>query len=100
MKGFVEFIRKQGVVGFAVGLMLGGAVQKLVSSFVENIVNPLLGLLLGSEQSLKSATFAIGSAQIGWGAFASTVIDFVVIAAVIYFGIKGLRLERLDKPKE
>jgi large conductance mechanosensitive channel len=69
----------------------------VVSALVTDIINPLVGLLLGSTAGLKEASFAIGSAKIMWGDFVSIVIDFIVIAAVIYFGFKMLRLEKLDK---
>ena len=47
MKGFLDFIREQGVVGLAVGFILGGAVSKLVASLVNDLINPLLGAALG-----------------------------------------------------
>lgn len=97
--GFVEFIRTQGVVGLAVGFILGGAVSKLVSSIVENIINPLVGLALGRVDLADKMT-VIGDAAIKWGAVISTFIDFVIIAAVVYWGIKGLGLDKLDKPKQ
>ncbi len=97
MRGFIDFIRAQGVIGLAIGFILGGAVSKVVSALVTDIINPLVGLLLGSTAGLKEAFFQIGSAKIMWGDFVSIVIDFIVIAAVIYFGFKMLRLEKLDK---
>lgn len=99
MKGFISFIREQGVVGLAVGFILGGAVSKLVSSIVSDLINPIVGLILGSAQGLKSAYFAIGSAKIMWGSFLSTFVDFLVISCVVYFGVKLLKLDRLDKKK-
>ncbi|HRH25607.1 MAG TPA: MscL family protein [Parcubacteria group bacterium] len=99
MKGFLDFIREQGVVGLAVGFILGGAVSKLVSAIVTDIVNPLLGLALGSVSGLKEAYFAIGSAKIMYGDLLAVAIDFVVIALVVYFGVKALKLDKLDKPK-
>lgn len=100
MKGFLDFIRSQGVVGLAVGFILGGAVSKLVSAVVTDLVNPLLGLALGSVGGLKNASWKIGSAEIMYGNFITILIDFVVISAVVYFGIKALGLDRLDKKKE
>ncbi|MFH1451130.1 MAG: MscL family protein [bacterium] len=97
MAGFIEFIRKQGIVGLAVGFILGGAISKVVSGLVNDIINPLLGILLGKTGSLASAKIIVGSAEILWGSFLSTMIDFLVIALVVYFGIKGLKLEKLDK---
>lgn len=99
MAGFIEFIRTQGVVGLAVGFILGGAVSKVVASLVANIVNPILGVILGAAGDLANASFTIGAVHIGWGAFVAALIDFIVIAAVVYYGVKGLGLEKLDKPK-
>lgn len=97
MKGFMEFIRNQGVVGLAVGFILGGAVSKVVTALVTDIVNPILGVALGSVEGLKEMKLSIGSADILLGDFASVTIDFLVIAAVVYYGVKGLGLEKLDK---
>lgn len=96
LSGFVQFIRKQGVVGLAVGFILGGAVSKLVSALVTDIINPLLGLLLAKAGNLQDATFSVGSAVLKWGDLASVAIDFVVIAAVVYFGVHMLGLDKLD----
>ncbi len=99
MKGFIEFIREQGVVGLAVGFILGGAVSKLVSALVTDIINPLIGAALGSV-GLKTASVTLGSAEILYGDLISVMIDFIVIALVVYFGVKLLGLDRLDKKKE
>ena len=95
----MNFIREQGVVGLAVGFILGGAVSKVVASLVKDIINPILGIVLGATQGLESASFRIGSAQIMWGSFVSILIDFLVIALVVYYGVKGLKLDKLDKKK-
>lgn len=100
INGFINFIREQGVVGLAVGFILGGAVSKVVSSLVQDIINPILGLILGASEGLRSAYFSLGSAKIMYGSFLATAIDFVVIALVVYYGIKMIGLERLDKKKE
>lgn len=98
LQGFVDFIREQGVVGLAVGFILGGAVSKTVSSLVENIINPIIGLALG-KVNLADKMLVMGAATLKWGAFISSIIDFLVIAAVVYFGVKALGLDKLDKPK-
>jgi large conductance mechanosensitive channel len=98
LAGFVDFIRTQGVVGLAVGFILGGAVSKLVSALVENIINPLVGLALG-KVDLADKALTLGDASLKYGAFISTMIDFIIIAAVVYFGVKSLGLDKLDKPK-
>jgi len=97
MKGFLHFVREQGAVGLAVGFILGGAVSGLVKSVVDDIINPLLGLLLGNVGGLMEATLTIGTAVIKYGNLINTLINFIVIAAVVYFGVKGLGLDKLDK---
>lgn len=99
MKGFIEFIREKGVVGLAVGFILGGSISKLVTSLVNDVVNPLIGLLLGFTKGLQGASFKVGSATILWGHFVSTMIDFIIVAFVVYFGVKIFRLDKLEKSK-
>lgn len=100
MKGFMDFIRKQGVVGLAVGFILGGAVSKIVTAIVEDIVNPIISGFMGSTAGLKNATLALGPAVIKWGDFISVLVDFIIVAAVVYFGVEWLGLSRLDKKNE
>jgi large conductance mechanosensitive channel len=96
MRGFIKFIREQGVVGLAVGFILGGAISKMVTSLVQNIIQPLLGYALGSAEGLSS--LAVG--PVTYGQFITATIDFIIIAAVVYFVVKGLGLDKLDKAKE
>jgi large conductance mechanosensitive channel len=99
MKGFIEFVREQGVVGLAVGFILGGAISKVVSSLVSDIINPLLGVVLGAAGTLSEAFVKIGPVKLMWGSFVNTMVDFAVIALVVYFGVKLLKLDKLDKKK-
>lgn len=99
MKGFIEFVREQGVMGLAVGFILGGAVSKVVASLVTDIINPLLGVILGAAGNLADAYLAIGPIKLMWGNFINTLIDFIVIALVVYYGVKFLKLDKLDKKK-
>ncbi len=100
MKGFLIFVREQGVVGLAVGFILGGAISKLVASLVADIINPLLGILIGSVGGIKTATLTIGPANLMVGNFITVLIDFFIVALVVYFGVKKLGLDKLDKSKE
>src|SRR3989337_1072819 len=90
LHGFANFIRTQGVVGLAVGLVLGGAVTVLVKSLIDNLVMPPLGLLLGSSEGLKGLTLSLGKATSGketvlhYGTFLNDLINFLVIALVVY----------------
>jgi len=96
VRGFFQFIREQGVVGLAIGFILGGAVSKVVSSLVTDIINPLIGLLIGNIGGLSE--FTIGVVQAG--RFITVLIDFVVVAAVVYWGFRGLGLHKLDVAKQ
>ena len=95
MTGFIQFIREQGVIGLAIGFILGGAVGKIVTSLVTDVINPLLALAFG-EAGLTEMMWGV----VNIGTFISAIIDFLIIAAVVYFGFKGLRLDRLDTKKE
>ena len=99
LQGFLEFIRTQGVVGLAVGLILGGAVTNLVTSIVKNLVNPLLGIILGQAKDLATTSFDILGAKVMYGNFILDLINFVVIALIVYFGVRKMGLDRLDKAK-
>lgn len=96
MKDFMDFIREQGVVGLAVGFILGGAVSQLVEALVAGIINPLIAAVFDTS-SLSSYTAEVGDAVISWGAVVAVAINFVVIAAVVYWGVKGLKLDKADK---
>ena len=94
--GFVDFIRERGVMGLAIGFVLGTSVQKVVTAFVNDIVNPFITLFLGRAESF--AKFSLGPFAIG--DFISVSIDFLVLLAIIYFIFKGLGLTTLDKKAE
>ena len=100
MNGFMNFIREQGVVGLAVGFILGGAVSKIVTALVKDVINPLLSIPLSLADGLETASINIGSAQILYGDLINVFIDFIVIALVVYFGVKMIGLDKLDKKKE
>jgi large conductance mechanosensitive channel len=106
VKGFLDFIRTQGVVGLAVGLVLGGAVSIVVKSLVDNVVMPPIGLLLGSGDGLKGLSWTIGEGKGGdpavlqYGIFLNDLFNFLVIALVIYFVFHLLGLTKLDKKKD
>ena len=57
MKGFIDFIRERGVVGFAIAFILGGAITKLVASLVTDIVNPILGVVLSRTKKFGNNVF-------------------------------------------
>jgi len=97
---FIDFIRKQGIIGFAVAFILGGAISLLVKSGIDNIVNPVLGVALGRAKDLADSYIGFFGAKIMWGKFVNDLINFLILAVVVYFGVKKLHLDKLDKPKE
>lgn len=105
-EGFMDFVREQGVVGLAVGLTVGTAVTVFVKSIVDNMVNPIIGSFLPGGSALATKSFCLDTVdgvctnRLGWGAVLSNFISFLAIAAVVYFAVKGLRLDKLDKKKE
>ncbi len=98
ISNFIKFIREQGVIGLAVGFILGGAVSKTVSSLVENVINPIIGIILG-KVDLSDKILTVGEVSINYGSFISSLIDFLIIAAVVYFIFKGLGIDKIDKKK-
>jgi len=96
MENFLNFIREQGVIGLAIGFILGGAVGKIVASLVSDIIMPIIAVTLGSAEGLKALSYM----GINYGAFIATLVDFVIIAGVIYFVFNKIGLAKLDKKKE
>ncbi len=92
---FREFAMKGNVMDLAVGVIIGGAFGKIVSSLVENVLMPFIGLFMGGIDFSKLAV-KIGSAELKYGAFIQSVIDFVIIAFCIFLMIKALN--SLKKP--
>jgi len=100
LKGFLEFIKSQGVIGLAIGIVMGTSVTKLVTALVTDIINPLVGILLGKVGNLNNLYLQIGSAKILFGSFISSLIDFLIIAFVVYLAAKILKLDRIGKKKK
>ena len=104
MAGFVNFIREQGVVGMAVGLAIGTAAGDTVKKLVTAFVDPLVQLIVGSQQGLQSASFTVEVAgrkgEFLYGAFVSSLITLIAVAFVVYAIIHFLKLDKLDKKKD
>ena len=93
--GFMQFIREQNIVGLAIGLVLGTHAGALVNSLINNVFMPPLGLLLGSKEGLVGWTIPLGDtgAEMALGAFLNDLINFIILAFVIYIVIKALKLD-------
>lgn len=100
LDGFVTFIREKGVVGLAVGLAIGTGATAVVTQIVGAIITPTIILLIGANglSSLNTTVHIAGrSATYAFGDLLDALLKFLAIAAVIYFVVMGLRLDRLDK---
>ena len=95
---FKKFIMRGNVIDLAVGVIIGGAFQAIVSSLVEDIVTPLLGIILG-KVDFSNLAVTIGDASIGYGKFITAVINFFIMALVIFAIIKAINdvSDRLHK---
>ncbi len=86
-KEFKEFVIRGNVLDLAIAVIIGGAFGKIVSSLVNDIVMPVIGLLLGGVNFSEQA-ITVGAAIIKWGTFVQTILDFIVIAFVIFLIVK------------
>lgn len=106
LKEFKEFAMKGNVMDLAVAVIIGGAFGKIVSSFVNDILMPPIGLLLGNvdfkELKLVMKAGSEGLAPVTWnyGMFIQNVIDFLIIAFVIFLMVKGLGSLKRNKTEE
>src|SRR5574340_251596 len=96
LKEFKEFAVKGNVVDMAVGIIIGAAFGKIVSSFVGDVIMPPIGVLLGGVDfsdlafTLKEAAGGAPAVVISYGKFLQTVIDFTIIAFAVFMGIKAI----------
>lgn len=88
LKEFKEFVMRGNVLDMAVGVIIGGAFGKIVGSLVNDILMPLVGLLMGGV-NFSELSITVGSATIMWGLFLQTVVDFLIIAFVIFLIVKS-----------
>lgn len=95
---FKTFISRGNVVDMAVGVIIGGAFGKIVTSLVDDIIMPLVGTLLGGLD-FSSLSFKIKDATIKYGMFIQTVVDFLIIALCIFMMIKLFEKFKKEEPK-
>lgn len=96
---FKIFISRGNVVDMAVGVIIGGAFGKIVSSLVNDILMPLIGVLLGGLD-FSSLSIKIGDASLKYGSFIQTIIDFLIISISIFVMIKLFeRFKKKEEPK-
>lgn len=97
LKGFLGFIKEYGVVGMAIGVVIGAKVNDLVKTAVDQLIMPFVGLLLPSGD-WKDLAFQVGNAKFGIGIFLGSLLDFTIVAFVVYAFAKFiLREEKVTK---
>ncbi len=106
LQEFKEFAVKGNVVDMAVGIIIGAAFGKIVSSFVGDVIMPPIGLLLGGVDfsnlaiTLKQAGGDAPAVVLGYGKFIQTIIDFLIIAFAIFIGVKAINtLKKKEEAK-
>ena len=99
---FKIFISRGSVIDLAVGVIVGGAFSKIVTSLVNDILTPFIGILIGGKD-LSNLSLKIGDANIAYGAFIQNIIDFLIIAFCIFIFIKFINrifLKNKEEKKE
>lgn len=86
---FKDFIARGNVIDMAVGVIIGGAFGKIVASLVDNILMPLIGILIGGV-NFESLSITVGTAEVTYGVFLQNLVDFLIIALVIFIFIKQI----------
>lgn len=87
-KEFREFISKGNVMDLAVGVIIGGAFSSIVTSLTDNIINPLINCIGGAE--IQGKIHLVGDNYIDYGAFISAVINFIIMALIIFCIVKAV----------
>ena len=99
-KEFKEFISKGNVLDLAVGVIIGGACGKIVTSLVDDIIMPIVGLIIGGI-NFSGLSFKIGDATVKYGMFIQNIVNFLIIAFSIFLVIKAVnKMRRINPEKE
>ena len=96
LKEFREFAMRGNVMDLAIAVIIGGAFGKIITSLVADVLMPLIGLVLGGV-NFSELSFTFREAVIKWGAFVQSIIDFVIVAFVIFMIVRTMN--RFKKPE-
>lgn len=104
LKEFKEFIMRGNILDLAIAVVMGAAFTAIVNSLVDSIIMPIVTSLTGNA-SVEDLSVQIGSATMNYGAFIQAIIDFLIIALILFFVVKGLnnlskRMRREEEPEE
>lgn len=99
LQEFKEFALKGNVMSLAIGVIIGGAFQAIVTAFTENVINPIIGCIGGTD--VQGKIHLMGDQYINYGAFITAVINFIIMAFVLFLLVKGInKLMTIGKKPE
>ena len=100
MEEFKAFALKGNVMDMAIGVIIAGAFSNIVTALTENIINPIIGLLF--QMDLSQVVIHMGSVDLGIGNFISAIINFIILAFVLFTIVKAVNkmMALAEKPKE
>ena len=97
---FKEFALKSNVVALAIGIIIGGALQSVVTSLARDVVSPIIGIFVGAN--FDTLAWSIFGATITYGAFITNVINFIILAFIVFLMVKGMNkliaMSKKEKP--
>jgi large conductance mechanosensitive channel len=97
LKEFREFAMRGNVMDLAVAVIIGGAFGKIVTSLVNDLLTPLIGLVMGGV-NFSDLAIVVGGAEVRWGAFVQSIIDFIIIAFVIFLLVRSINRLKREEP--
>ncbi|WP_057875226.1 large-conductance mechanosensitive channel protein MscL [Liquorilactobacillus aquaticus] len=99
IKEFKEFIARGNVIDLAVGVIIGGAFTSIVKSLVDYLINPLIGIFIGGID-FSDWVFRVGDATFRFGSFINAVINFLIVAFIVFLLVKGVNRFLIRKKEE
>jgi large conductance mechanosensitive channel len=97
LKEFREFAIRGNVMDLAIAVIIGGAFGKIVTSLVNDVLMPLVGLVMGGV-NFADLSVTFGNAVVKWGAFVQSIIDFIIIAFVIFLLVRAMNRLKREEP--
>jgi large conductance mechanosensitive channel len=99
VKEFKEFISRGSVLDLAVGIVIGAAFTAVVNSFVNDVLMPIVGAIVG-EQNFNDLTFDLGDGVVAYGAFLSAIVNFVLVGFALFLVVKAFNsFRRKEEPE-
>lgn len=96
-KDFKEFALRGNVIDLAVGVIIGTAFSRIVNSLVNDILMPVVGIFLGGVD-FSSLSVTVGNAVILWGSFVQAIVDFLIVALIVFLTVRALNRSKREQP--